>query len=104
MEKKLFTGIKLTPDQTKKLTAAKKKRDDSMKKTFEASKGEREGMREKMKPIMDAYNKDLNSILTKDQQAQYKKNREQMRKERGMGPGGPGGPGRGPGGGPPPQI
>jgi hypothetical protein len=101
MEKKLFVGIKLTPDQTKKLTAAQKKRDADAKKVMDANMGQREGMREKLKPVMEAYSKELDVILTKDQQKQYKKNREEMRKQRG--PGGPGGPGRGPGGGPPPR-
>jgi Spy/CpxP family protein refolding chaperone len=104
MEKEIFAKLNLTKDQQSKVTAAQKKRDADMKKMFESSNGDFSGMREKSRPIMESYNKDLEKILDKNQQAKLKAERKAMREKMqkqggGRGPGGPGA--GGPGGGAP---
>jgi hypothetical protein len=74
-----------------------------MKKLFESSNGDFSGMREKSRPIMESYNKDLEKILDKNQQAKLKAERKAMREKMqkqggGRGPGGPGAGGPGGGG------
>ncbi len=51
------------------------------------------GMREKMKPIMDAYQSGMKAILTPPQQAAYEKGVKEAREKMKAGRGGPGGPG-----------
>ena len=104
MEKEIFAKLNLTKEQQTKVPAAQKKRDAEMKKLFESSNGDFSGMREKSRPIMESYNKDLEKILDKNQQAKLKAERKAMREKMqkqggGRGPGGPGA--GGPGGGAP---
>jgi len=103
MEKEIFAKLNLTKEQQTKVTAAQKKRDAEMKKLFESSNGDFSGMREKSRPIMESYNKDLEKILDKNQQAKLKAERKAMREKMqkqggGRGPGGPGAGGPGGGG------
>jgi len=109
MEKEMFAKLKLSPDQAKKVAALQKARDAKMKKLMDGMKpGDMGGMREKMRPIRDEYQKGLDGVLKPDQKKKLDDLRKEMRAKMGgpggpggRGPGGPGGfggPGRGPGG------
>lgn len=110
MRAELLAKLNLSADQKTKIAALDKKREAEMQKLRQS--GDREGMREKMRPIMEKYEKDFNAILTPAQRTKYQELRkemmEKMRKERGgQGgrPGGqPGGKGGKGGGTPPPSF
>ncbi|OCX53837.1 hypothetical protein BEL04_06005 [Mucilaginibacter sp. PPCGB 2223] len=84
--KQLQAQLKLTDDQTAKVTAIyveqAAKRDSLMKAGAD---------RQAMRPLMQAANEKIQALLTDDQKAAYKKMQEEMRARMGGGQGGGGG-------------
>jgi Spy/CpxP family protein refolding chaperone len=83
MDAELLAKLNLTEDQKKKVKALKEKTQADMKKIFEGAKGDREGMREKFKPVMENYQKEMAKILTPTQMETLKKEMKEMRKKAG---------------------
>jgi len=85
--KQLQTQLKLTDDQTAKVTAIyvaqAAKRDSLMKAGAD---------RQAMRPLMQASNEKIQALLTDDQKVAYKKMQEEMRARMGGGQGGGGTP------------
>lgn len=85
-EQTLFEGITLTSDQQQQFTALKEKRNAEHKarnaemKKQEAAK--REARAAEMKARREAYDKEVEKILTPEQYKQYQANKEKMVKER----------------------
>ncbi|MFI5138059.1 MAG: hypothetical protein ACHQIM_09540 [Sphingobacteriales bacterium] len=71
--KQLQTQLKLTDDQTAKITAiytAQNTKRDSIR---TAANGDRDAMMQAMRPLMEATNDKIKAILTPDQAAAYQK-------------------------------
>jgi Spy/CpxP family protein refolding chaperone len=77
--KMMQTQLKLTDDQTAKVTAIYKAQTVKMDSVRTAANGDRDAMRAAMGPLREATNKQINAILTPDQQAAYKKMMDDMR-------------------------
>ncbi|CAN5373629.1 hypothetical protein BH11ARM2_BH11ARM2_20070 [soil metagenome] len=86
----IMKQLKLTPVQQKKVDALQKASMDKMKAAFQASKGDRSAMRDKMMAMRKDHDKALMAILTPAQAKKYQALRkaamEKMRKEWGGGP------------------
>src|ERR1700761_6775122 len=65
--KNLQTQLKLTDDQTAKITAIYKEQATKMDSIRTASNGDRDAMRSAMMPMMQAANEKIKAILTPDQ-------------------------------------
>ena len=71
--KDLQTQLKLTDDQTTKITAVYKEQATKMDSVRTAANGDRDAMRSAMRPMMEATNTKIKAILTADQAAAYDK-------------------------------
>lgn len=71
--KELQTQLKLTDDQTTKVTAIYKEQATKMDSVRTAANGDRSAMRGAMRPMMEATNTKIKAILTADQAAAYDK-------------------------------
>ncbi|MDR6943935.1 Spy/CpxP family protein refolding chaperone [Mucilaginibacter pocheonensis] len=71
--KDLQTQLKLTDDQTTKITAIYKEQATKMDSVRTAANGDRSAMRGAMRPMMEATNTKIKAILTPDQAAAYDK-------------------------------
>ena len=76
--KKLVQELNLTAEQQKRVEALTKKFMESAPKTDGAAKGDRKAMRARR----EAFMKELNAILTPEQQAKLKKLQEEAKKKR----------------------
>jgi protein CpxP len=88
--KQLQTQLKLTDDQTAKITAIYKTQTTKMDSIRTAANGDRDAMRAAMTPLRQATNTQINAILTPDQQTAYKKMQDDMRARMQQGGGGGG--------------
>ncbi|HRJ95469.1 MAG TPA: hypothetical protein PLL78_02190 [Fimbriimonadaceae bacterium] len=93
---RVLDQLNLTAAQKQKVEALQNKMRESMKSMIQANpKGNDKAARDqnmaKFKTIREQFEKDLMAILTKDQQAKYKKLIEEMKAKRAAG-GPPGGP------------
>jgi protein CpxP len=89
--KQLQTQLKLTDDQTAKITAiytAQSAKRDSIR---TAANGDRDAMMQAMRPLMQATNDKIKAILTPDQAAAYQKIQDERRAQMQQGGGGGGG-------------
>jgi len=91
--KQLQTQLKLSDDQTAKITVIYKAQAAKRDSIRTAANGDRDAMRTAMMPVMQASNKQVMDILTPDQQTAYKKMMEDMRAQRQNGGGGASGGG-----------
>lgn len=100
MNQEFMTKLNLTADQKKKVEALQKSTQEKMRALMGkgGAPGDRQGMREKFKPIMEAHMKAMKEILTPEQEKKLEAMRKEMRSKRG-GPGAPGGKGGPPKGG-----
>jgi hypothetical protein len=73
----LKTRLKLTDVQYKKVDTILTAQMTEMGKIRDAANGDREAMRTKMTELRDKTDKKINALLTKDQQAEYKKIQEE---------------------------
>ena len=89
--KMMQTQLKLTDDQTAKITAIYKTQSVKMDSIRTAANGDRDAMRTAMGPLREATTKQVNDILTPDQQVAYKKMMDDMRARMQQGGGGGGG-------------
>src|SRR6201996_7055880 len=71
--KALQTQLKLTDDQTAKITAIYKVQRAKMDSLRTASNGDRDAMRSAMMPMMKATNDQVKAVLTPDQATAYDK-------------------------------
>ena len=71
--KDLQTQLKLTDDQTAKVTAIYKEQAVKMDSVRTAANGDRDAMRSAMRPMMEATNAKIKAILTAEQAAAYDK-------------------------------
>jgi Spy/CpxP family protein refolding chaperone len=90
--KQLQTQLKLTDDQTAKVTAIYKAQRTKMDSIRTASNGDRDAMRSAMMPLMKSTNDQVKAVLTPDQATAYDKIQEermqQMRQRMNGGGGG----------------
>lgn len=77
--KQLQTQLKLTDDQTAKVTAIFKTQAAKMDSIRTAANGDRDAMRTAMGPLRTATNDQIKAILTPDQAAVYQKMMDDMR-------------------------
>lgn len=92
--KQLQTQLKLTDDQTAKVTAIYKAQRTKMDSIRTASNGDRDAMRSAMMPLMKSTNDQVKAVLTPDQATEYDKiqqERMQQMQQRMNGGGGGGG-------------
>lgn len=90
--KQLQTDLKLTDDQTAKITAIYKDQATKMDSVRTAANGDRQAMMQAMRPMMQATNDKVKAVLTADQAAAYDKmQQERMDRMRQNGGGGGGG-------------
>jgi protein CpxP len=89
--KMMQTNLKLTDDQTAKVTAIFKVQAAKMDSVRTAANGDRDAMRTAMGPIRKATNDQIKAILTPDQAAAYQKMMDDMRAKMQQGGGGGGG-------------
>ena len=71
--KDLQTQLKLSDDQTTKITAIYKEQATKMDSVRTAANGDRDAMRSAMRPMMEATNTKVKAVLTADQAAAYDK-------------------------------
>jgi Spy/CpxP family protein refolding chaperone len=91
--KNLQTQLKLTDDQTAKITAIYAAQAKSRDSLMTASNGDRQAAFQAMRPLMQATNDKIKALLTADQAAQFAKyQQEQMERRRQMMNGGGGAP------------
>jgi periplasmic protein CpxP/Spy len=88
--KQLQTALKLTDDQTAKVTAIYKTQASKMDSIRTAANGDRDAMRSAMMPLRQATSTQIMAILTPDQQTAYKKLQDEMRARMQQGGGGGG--------------
>lgn len=94
--KELQTQLKLTDDQTAKITTIYKDQATKMDSVRTAANGDRQAMMQAMRPMMQATNDKVKAVLTADQATAYDKwMQEQMERRRQNGGGGNGGGGGG---------
>ena|ERR1700744_5604819 len=91
--KAMQTQLKLSDDQTAKITVILKAQRAKMDSLRTASNGDRDAMRSAMMPMMKASNDQIKAILTADQAAAYDKWMADQRAARQNGGGGGGGGG-----------
>ncbi len=84
--------LNLSDKQTTEVSAINLKYAQKMKEQRKNSSGDRESMREEMETMREERNAEFKKVLTEEQYEQMLKNEEEMRKNRGRGPGGPGRP------------
>lgn len=89
--KQLQTQLKLTDDQTAKITAIYKTQRTKMDSIRTAANGDRDAMRSAMMPLMKSTNDQVKAVLTADQAAAYDKWMQEMRAQRMQNGGGGGG-------------
>jgi protein CpxP len=89
--KQLQTTLKLTDDQTTKITAILKVQATKMDSVRTAANGDRAAMRTAMGPIRTASNDQIKAILTPDQATAYQKLLDEQRARMQQGGGGGGG-------------
>jgi Spy/CpxP family protein refolding chaperone len=77
--KQMQTQLKLTDDQTAKVTAILKTQATKMDSVRTAASGDRSVMRTAMAPIREATNMQIKAILTPEQAAAYQKMQDEMR-------------------------
>jgi protein CpxP len=85
--KQMQTSLKLTDDQTAKITAVLQMQATKMDSVRTAANGDRDAMRSGMMPIRTKANDQIKAILTPDQAAAYQKMMDDMRAQRGGGGG-----------------
>ena len=88
--KQMQTQLKLTDDQTAKVTAVFKTQAAKMDSIRTAANGDRDAMRSAMMPLRQATTTQIMAILTPDQQTAYKKMQDEMRARMQQGGGGGG--------------
>jgi protein CpxP len=88
--KQLQTQLKLTDDQTAKVTVIYKAQATKMDSLRTASNGDRDAMRSAMMPIMQSTNTQVKAILTADQATAYQKMQDERRARMQQGGGGGG--------------
>ena len=91
--KALQTQLKLTDDQTAKITTILKTQQTKMDSVRTAANGDRDAMRSGMTPIRKSSNDQIKAILTPDQATAYQKMMDDMRAKMQQGGGGGGGGG-----------
>lgn len=89
--KMMQTNLKLTDDQTAKITVIFKAQAVKMDSVRTAANGDRDAMRTAMGPIRKSTNDQVKAILTPDQAAAYQKMMDDMRAKMQQGGGGGGG-------------
>ncbi|HEX3384600.1 MAG TPA: hypothetical protein VHS53_05400 [Mucilaginibacter sp.] len=77
--KQLQTALKLTDDQTAKVTAIYKTQATKMDSIRTAANGDRDAMRSAMMPLMQSTNTQIKAILTPDQATAYQKMMDERR-------------------------
>lgn len=80
--KQMQTQLKLTDDQTAKITAIYQAQAARMDSLRTASNGDRDAMRQAMRPMMQETQDKVNAVLNPDQQAAWKKYMDDMRAQR----------------------
>lgn len=100
--KNLQTQLKLTDDQTAKITSIMKMQVTQRDSLMTASNGDRQAAMQAMRPMMQANTAKIKAILTADQASAYDKMQADMRARQQNG-GGYGGGGNGGGTPPPPE-
>ena len=88
--KQMQTNLKLTDDQTAKITTILKTQQTRMDSLRTASNGDRDAMRSAMMPIMMSSNNQIKALLTPDQAAAYQKMLDERRARMQQGGGGGG--------------
>jgi len=88
--KDLQTQLKLTDDQTTKITAVYKAQAVKMDSVRTAANGDRQAMRSAMMPLMKDTNNKIKAILTPEQATAYQKMLDEMRARMQQGGGGGG--------------
>ena len=89
--KALQTQLKLTDDQTAKITDIYKAQRTKMDSIRTAANGDRDAMRTAMMPLMKTTNDQVKAILTPDQAAAYDKIQQERMQRMQQGGGGGGG-------------
>ena len=89
--KQLQTALKLTDDQTVKITAIYKTQATKMDSVRTAANGDRDAMRTAMGPLRTATTAQVKALLTPDQATAYDKMMEERRARMQQGGGGGGG-------------
>jgi len=89
--KQLQTQLKLTDDQTAKITDIYKAQRTKMDSIRTASNGDRDAMRSAMMPLMKTTNDQVKAILTPDQAAAFDKMQQERMQRMQQGGGGGGG-------------
>lgn len=93
--KQLQTQLKLTDDQTAKITSIFKDQRTKMDSIRTAANGDRDAMRKGMMPLMQDTNTKIKAILTPDQVTAYDKIQQERMQRMQQGGGGGGGNGGG---------
>jgi len=93
--KQLQTQLKLSDDQTTKITTILKTQSTKMDSVRTAANGDRDAMRTAMGPLRKASNDQIKAILTPDQAAAWQKMMDERRAQMQQGGGGGGGGGGG---------
>lgn len=75
--KEMQTQLKLTDDQTTKVTAILQTQATQMDSVMKAANGDRQAMRTAMGPMRTATNDKIAALLTEDQKTAYKKMQEE---------------------------
>lgn len=88
--KQMQTQLKLTDDQTAKITAILKTQATKRDSIRTASNGDRDAMRTAMMPLMKESNEKIKAILTPEQATAYQKMLDEMRARMQQGGGGGG--------------
>jgi len=86
--KQLQTQLKLTDDQTAKITVILQAQATKMDSVRTAANGDRDAMRAGMMPIRTASNTQIKALLTPDQATAYQKMQDDMRARMQQGGGG----------------
>lgn len=89
--KELQASLKLTDDQTAKITAIYTEQSTKMDSVRKAAGDDRQAMMQAMQPMRKVTNEKVMALLTDDQKAAWKKQQEEMRakmQQGGMGGGG----------------
>jgi protein CpxP len=89
--KQMQTQLKLTDDQTAKVTAILKVQATKRDSIRTAANGDRDAMRSAMMPLMQSTATQIKAILTPEQAAAYQKMQDEMRARMQQGGGGGGG-------------
>jgi len=89
--KQMQTSLKLTDDQTTKVTAILKVQATKMDSIRTAANGDRSAMRTAMGPLRETTNTQIKAILTPEQATAYQKMQDEMRARMQGGGGGGGG-------------